>query len=202
MGLPTDGKYLLSFGHVRDGKNLDLAIQALIEAPDWRLIVAGREQSSGQRPVSWYQDMARQLGVHQRCHWFHEFIETDGIWKFFTASDVALLLYSADFHSASGVLSANAQFGLPVIASGGEGPLCQDVNEYAIGRWLGRPSATGVADALAALPQSIDELSARWRRYCVDHTWSQNAQLVLAGLNMSSASGSRRLAERSIAASN
>jgi glycosyltransferase involved in cell wall biosynthesis len=49
LGLPTEAKVLLSFGHIRDGKNLDQIISALPLLPEVHLLVAGREQSQGQR---------------------------------------------------------------------------------------------------------------------------------------------------------
>src|SRR5947208_8078444 len=44
--LPAEAKVMLSFGHIRDGKNLDLAIRAMADFPSLYLIVAGKEQSS------------------------------------------------------------------------------------------------------------------------------------------------------------
>ncbi|MGA0094785.1 MAG: glycosyltransferase, partial [Chthoniobacterales bacterium] len=123
MAIPDDAQVLLSFGHIRDGKNLDQIIAALPLLPDAHLLVAGREQSGGQKPAAFYRELAATLGVADRCHWCTDYIPNTEVWKYFRASDVLMLTYSKDFRSASGVLNVNAQFGLPVMASAGGGPL-------------------------------------------------------------------------------
>jgi len=48
FGIPEAAHVLLSFGHIRDGKNLDQTIAALPSLPSTHLLIAGREQSAGQ----------------------------------------------------------------------------------------------------------------------------------------------------------
>jgi len=121
LQLPEQAFVGLSFGHIRDGKNLDLTIKAMTELPAFHLVVAGKEQSSSQKPITYYQDLARSLNVDARCHWIHGHIPAEDVGNLFTASDLVLLTYSQNFRSASGVLNAAVAYRKPCIASSGGG---------------------------------------------------------------------------------
>ena len=69
LGLPIEARVMLSFGHIRDGKNLDLVLRAMRNFPDLYVVVAGEMQSSSHKPAEYYQDLARELGVADRCRW-------------------------------------------------------------------------------------------------------------------------------------
>jgi hypothetical protein len=105
LAIPQEAHVLLSFGHIRDGKCLDAVLEALVHCPACHLIVAGHEQSCGQKPVAYYREKAERLGIGNRCHWFLDYIPNDQIWCYFRAADILLLLYSRDFRSMSGVLN-------------------------------------------------------------------------------------------------
>ena len=58
LGIPDEAKLLLSFGQIRDGKNLDLAIRSLKGYEQLWLLVAGKEAGGMQRPLGHYQAIA------------------------------------------------------------------------------------------------------------------------------------------------
>lgn len=175
FGIPETAHVLLSFGHIRDGKNLDLIVAALPSLPSAHLLVAGREQSAGQKPAAHYQELASGLGVADRCHWHTSYIPNEEVWKYFRASDLLLLTYSQDFRSASGVLNVDAQFRLPVLASAGGGPLLDAVKQYQLGSILQNPDATSIARAvLQALRVKGD-----WQRFAEENSWDINASNVV-----------------------
>jgi glycosyltransferase involved in cell wall biosynthesis len=178
-GIPKDARVLLSFGHLRDGKCLDAVLEAMVSCQDCHLIVAGREQSGGQKPAAHYQELARRLGVADRCHWFLGYIPNADVWQYFRMADQLLLLYSKDFHSMSGVLNVNVQFRLPVLASAGGGPLLQTVQSYDLGQILPDTQPGTIARALAQ-PQPIHP---RWDDYLRDHSWETNARTVVSALH-------------------
>jgi len=178
MEIPEQAKVILAFGHIRDGKNLDQIIQALRALQDVHLLVAGREQSGGERPVSCYQQLARDVGVAERCHWHGGYVSEDEVWKYFRASDVLALTYSTNFRSASGVLNVNAQFKLPVIASGGDGPLLKTTRKYGLGVVIDYPKA----DLIAAACAQTTNLSPDWERFASENSWETNAKLVADAL--------------------
>ena len=179
FGVPETAHVLLSFGHIRDGKNLDQIIAALPSLPSAHLMVAGREQSAGQKPAAHYQELASRLGVADRCHWHTNYIANEEVWKFFRVSDLLLLTYSQDFRSASGVLNVNAQFGLPVLASAGAGPLLAAVKEYQLGSILPNPDATSIAKAV---PEAL-RVKSEWQRFAEENSWRINAERVVEALS-------------------
>ena len=174
--VPDDAAVLLAFGYVRDGKNIDLAVRALQRFPNAYLVVAGTEASSGQKPARFYQELARTLGVADRCRWIVRFLTGTEVGEFFTAADIALMTYSARFRSASGVLNAAVHFRRPCLASSGQGNLCSMVQQYGLGAWVppDDPDAVvaGLREVLGTRPQP------RWDDYERDNSWERNASLV------------------------
>jgi glycosyltransferase involved in cell wall biosynthesis len=183
LNLPEDATVLLSFGHIRDGKNLDLLIQAMPQFPNLYLIVAGKEQSSGQRPAAFYQDLAKQHNVSDRCCWQTQFIPEHEVGNFFEAADLVVLTYSKAFRSASGVLNAAACYRKPCLASAGESVLQSVVKQYDLGVWVAPDSIAAIVDGLqqwlAHPPQP------QWEQYCEDNSWTQAATIVMNTLNQS-----------------
>ncbi|MES2309051.1 MAG: glycosyltransferase [Verrucomicrobiota bacterium] len=178
--IPEDVRVWLSFGHIRDGKNLDRVIEALAEVPHDYLWVVGREQSAEQKPVEFYQAFAEKKGIADRCRWTHEHVPEEEVGNYFEASDGVLLTYSKDFHSSSGVLSHAVHFRRPVIVSGGEGPLLQEVKDYHLGKIIESESSMALREAM--LQWSSKDKVAEWDRYERDHSWDENAKRVLASM--------------------
>ena len=179
LGIPEDATVLLSFGHIRDGKSLDQVISALPRLPGVHLLVAGREQSQGQKPAGFYRDLAAELGVAGRCHFHTSYIPNEMVWRYFRASDMLLLTYSGDFRSASGVLNVNAQFGLPVLASAGRSPLLDAVAEYRLGTVIVQPDAASIAEAV---PRTLG-FKGEWQRFADENSWRINAERVAEALS-------------------
>jgi glycosyltransferase involved in cell wall biosynthesis len=177
LRLPPDVPVLLAFGYLRDNKNLDLAIRSLAAYPDLHLVIAGSEQSSGQRPATYYRQLAEELGVAQRCRWEIRRIPNLEIGNFFAAADAVLLTYSSTFRSASGVLNLAAHYQKPSLVSSGAGSLQAAVQDYQLGVWV-------EPDDLQALIVGIGiwlkrGLSPQWERYQTENSWGANARLVL-----------------------
>lgn len=176
LGVPESAFVALSFGYIRDGKNLNLAIQALASLPSVHLLIAGREQSFGQKPVAYYRNLAGKFGVHDRCHWVHGHIPEEDVGNLFAASDLLLLTYSRAFRSASGVLNTAVSFRKPCVASSGGGNLRSVVEKYRLGHFI-------EPDSLHALEAGIkaalrDPLCPCWEAYEADNSWQLNAQII------------------------
>ena len=174
--LPDGALAVLSFGHIRDGKNLDLVIRAMADLPSVYLVVAGKEQSPVQKPIGYYQNLAKTLGVQERCRWIHGHVPEDEVGNLFAGADLMLLTYSKDFRSASGVLNAAVTYRKPCVASSGGGNLRSVVEGYQLG-WFVAP------DDLAALRAGIvaatrEPLNPRWDAYESENSWTRNASLV------------------------
>lgn len=180
LDIPEQAKVVLSFGHIRDGKNLDLIIRAMVHLSEVYLIVAGKEQSSGQKPAGFYQSIAESLNVADRCRWKIGFVSEAAAADLFTAADVVALTYSRVFRSASGVLAVAANYRKQCLASGGEGSLKTTVTKYVLGTWVEPDSweaiCAGLKQQLYTPPKS------RWDDYYTDHSWLMNAKKVVSAL--------------------
>jgi glycosyltransferase involved in cell wall biosynthesis len=176
LNVPPRATVLLAFGHVRDNKNLDLALRALQTVPEVFLVVAGKELNASQRPVSYYQQMARQLGVADRCCWKDEFIPNSEIGNYFNAADYVLLAYGREFCSASGVLNVAVSYRKPCIVSAGPSNLMTMANQYKLGVCVEPGSVQALAQGiLAAIAHPV---LPEWERYEADNSWARNADLI------------------------
>ena len=177
LAIPQDAQVLLSFGGIRDGKNLDLVLKALKQFPRAFLVVAGKEQSQGQKAAVFYQELAQKMGIADRCRWAIRFVAEEEVGNFFAAADVVLLTYSTKFRSASGVLNATVHFRKPCLASSGQGNLQAVVRNYGLGIWVEPDSEDAIAHGLRELLQ--EPPTPDWNRYEQENSWSRNAQLVI-----------------------
>ena len=181
-GVQAGQKVFLAFGFVRDGKNLDLVIQALTQVPEAFLVVAGSVASTGDKPFTFYRDLAARVGVADRCRFFEGFVADKDLGLFFAGTDFVLLTYASSFHSQSGVLNIAAYARKPVLASAAHSPLIESVKNFDLGVTVAPDSreavVAGMRRLLAHPPQ------ARWDDYEAAASWSVNAQGVLraAGL--------------------
>ena len=190
----------LAFGQIRDGKNLDLFIRAMTQLPEnVKLLVAGKGDSGSSKPPEFYQNLAQELGVADRCRWDIRRIPEEEMGDIFAASDVVLVTYSAKFRSASGVLNAAVSARKPVLASSGSGPLKTVVEKYHLGVFV-EPDAPEevfrgaqmILDAVSSSPTQIldtghSTLDAcfppAWDRYERENSWVENAGRVIQELN-------------------
>ncbi len=182
IGVPPDAPLFLSFGHIRDGKNLDLVIRALPDFPELYLVVAGKEQSAAQKPARFYQQLAESIGVADRCRFFPRYVEDQEAANFVAAVDVILLTYSSQFHSASGVLNLVAPHRKKLLASAGKGPLQTVVRDYRLGTWVEPDDLEALKRGIPAV-LAFDPDRARWKDYLRDHTWEENASIILRALS-------------------
>ena len=171
LGLPIDKKIFLFFGFIRDNKNLDVAIEALVSVPDAILVVAGRAQSSTNRPLSFYQELARRIGVSNQVRFDSEYISDEKLGEYFSACDLVMLTYSAEFLSQSGVLNIAVHYNKPCIASGGSSPLVSCVEKYHLGTVIAPNDKAALVNAfantnIAVLPD--------WEGYERFATWETN----------------------------
>lgn len=183
-GVQAGQKVFLSFGYVRDGKNLDLAIKALVAVPQAFLVVAGSVASSKERPFAYYRNLAMHLGVADRCHFEEGFVADHELGGFFEAADFVLLTYDSSFFSQSGVLNIAAHSRKPVLASASPSPLIESVVKYALGIAVEPDSQEAVVNGMKRL--LVDSFSPRWDDYEASACWAVNAQRVLeaAGLQL------------------
>lgn len=177
LDLPLDAKVMLAFGHIRDNKNLDLVIQAMVDFPNVYLIVAGKELSSSQRPVAVYKDLAVKLGVAEQCRWQIRFIPQVEVANLFASADIIVLTYSENFRSASGVLNTATNYRKPCLASAGEGSLRSVVNRYELGIWVEPDNVDSIVTGIKRWLENPP--NPRWNRYFEENSWVLNAKYVI-----------------------
>lgn len=176
-GVKDGQKVFLAFGYVRDGKNLDMAMQALAEVPKAFLVVAGSVASGKEKPFAHYRELAAQLGVLDRCHFAEGFVADDELGKYFAGTNFVLLTYTASFHSQSGVLNLAARARKPVLASASPSPLIESVQKFQLGITVEPDSGEAV---LAGMKRLLAEPPLpRWDDYEAIASWAANAQGVL-----------------------
>jgi glycosyltransferase involved in cell wall biosynthesis len=176
LDLPGSVQVLLAFGHVRDGKNLDLALRALAGVPKVCLVVAGKVSSATQRRIDYYQKLAGELGLAERCRWLVDFIPTDQVGDLFHACDAVLLTYGSSFRSASGVLNAAVAYRRPCIASAGQGNLRSMVQKYNLGVFVEPDDYDAIRCGIQLWLDGIQ--APRWIEYERDNSWEKNAEIV------------------------
>jgi glycosyltransferase involved in cell wall biosynthesis len=182
-GIKSGQKVFLSFGYVRDGKNLNLAIKALAEVTEAVLIVAGSIASTKDRPFSFYRGLADEVGVTDRCRFFEGFVSNEEMGRYFAGTDFMLLTYSASFHSQSGVLNLAAMARKQILASASPSPMIEAVTRFGLGVAVRPDSVEAIVDGMKKLYEG--EMSPNWEGYEASASWDLNARRVLeaAGLN-------------------
>ena len=155
----------LAFGFIRDNKNLDFVIRALVENPSAVLVVMGRAQSKKDKPLEFYRNLAVELGVQDRVKFFDGFVPDEKLASYFAAADVVVLTYDKSFHSQSGVLNVAARSRRPVLASAGESPLKDCVEKFRLGVFV-------EPDDIRALKEGIKKISSgEWRASSGEPDW-------------------------------
>jgi glycosyltransferase involved in cell wall biosynthesis len=182
LAIPAEASLLLSFGHLRDNKNLDLILQAIAELPDVWLLVAGPEATAGQRPAAHYRQLAEHLGVAQRCRWQIGYQSAQQVADHFTACDAVVLTYSGQFRSASGVMHVAAHYRKPVIASAGPSALLDAVHTFGLGVVVEPDQVKPLVNGIHCLLS--DPPPADWQAYGQVNSWDRNAEIVAQALSL------------------
>lgn len=171
-------KVFLAFGHIRNHKNLDLVIRALLENPDAALVVLGRVSNHRDRPLKYYQMLADDLGLSKRVYISDEFVPDEKRKSFFEAADFIVSTYSGGFHSQTATLATAAEARRPVLASSGTSPMRDLVEHFGLGVFVEPDSSEAVADGMATLLHG-DLPEANWEGYQAHATWQTNVTRIL-----------------------
>ena len=177
LGIPKEAVVFLSFGHIRDSKNIDLVLRAMVDNPKVHLIVAGKEQSSAAKPAVFYEDLSDQLGVKDRLYMINRFIEESELSELFGSADFAILTYSAKFHSGSAALGTCVHFRKRMLVSAAEGPLVVSTRDFGLGVCVEPDSEKAISDGFAKLIDNPSEAS--WEAFELEYSWERNAKRVL-----------------------
>ena len=172
----------LSFGFIRDNKNVDLLIRALVANPEAMLVVMGSAQSSSNKPLSFYRSLAADLGVSERVVFREEFVPDEALAGYFAAADFIAITYNRTFHSQSGVLNVAARARRRVLASAGESPLKSSVTNYRLGEFVEPDNLEVLASGMHKLCRQSEGTEETpdpdWDGYMAYASWDSNAAII------------------------
>jgi glycosyltransferase involved in cell wall biosynthesis len=176
--VPRGKKVFLAFGSIRNHKNIDLAIRALIDNPQAHLVVLGSVSSHKDRPLKYYQMLAADLGLSSRVYLSDDFIPDENRLSYFQAADFVLLTYSSGYHSQSATLTTAVNARRCVLAASGSSPMRDLVEHFGLGVFVEPDSSDAVADGMATLlntelPEPV------WEGYEAHATWENNVIRLL-----------------------
>jgi glycosyltransferase involved in cell wall biosynthesis len=178
LGFADGDQVFLSFGQIRDGKNLDRFLRVMPQLPDRvRLLVAGSSGGGSQRQPEDYQKLAKELAVAERCVWDIRYVPDDETGDLFAAADYVLMSYSAKFCSASGVLNTAVTCRKLVLASAGDGPLKSAVQGYRLGVFVPPDNDAAILEGARRL--IAEPVQPEWERYERENSWQENAKRVI-----------------------
>lgn len=138
LGLPPEGRYLLSVGHLVERKGHHLAIEALTHLPGVTLLIAGSGPEEGA-----LKTLAKRLGVTDRVRWVGVVPQTELKW-WYSAANVLALCSSRE--GWANVLLEAMACGTPVLATNIWGTP-EVVSTPAAGLLLARRDALALATA-------------------------------------------------------
>lgn len=176
--VPRGKKVFLSFGHVRNHKNLDLVIRALLENPQAFLVILGRVSNHRDRPLKYYQMLADDLGLSKRVLISDEFVPDEKRQSYFEAADFIVSTYSSGFHSQTATLATAAKARRYVLASSGNSPMRDLVEHFGLGVFVEPDSSEAVADGMATL-MNTELAPANWEGFEAHATWETNVTRFL-----------------------
>ncbi len=144
IGLPTDHRYLLFFGFIREYKGLDLLLSAMaderLEQMGVRLIVAG-EFYGDPKP---YEEQLARLDLGDRVVMHTDFIPDSEVNRYFCAADLVVQPYKSA--TQSGVSQIAYHFEKPMVVTR-VGGLPEIVPDGKAG-FVVEPDAQDIADAI------------------------------------------------------
>jgi len=170
MGFKPDHKVILLFGAIRSYKGIETALRAFgrvqRQMPQARLLIAGKLWES------WapYSRLIDELDIRQAVSTCLDYIPSDEVYKYYTASDMVILPYH-HFDSQSGAGAGALSFRKPLIVTrvGGLPDLVEDPH------FVVPPNdPTALANVLVeslTIPGRLDDMAAAAERVALKLAW-------------------------------
>jgi len=144
LGVDDDAKVALVFGTAREGKDVDVVARVFAELRDWLVVVAGTIAGE-YRPRTGARDTIVLGG----------FVDEMTRSLVFSAADVVVLSFRADYTRTSNVLTDAVSWGVPVVCSEGS-PAAAVVDEYRLGTVFAAGNPDALERAVRLAPASIE----------------------------------------------
>ncbi len=145
-------RVILFFGFIREYKGLDTLLEALsrIDDPDLTAIIAGEFYTDKKK----YFDLIDNFNLKNKLLMYNEFIPTNEVKYFFSASDVVILPYKNA--TQSGIIQIAHNFNKPVIATN-VGGLSEIIEEGKTGFVVEKNNPPKLAEAIRKFYEYYDE---------------------------------------------
>lgn len=166
LGLPIEGRYLLSVGHLIERKGHHIAVEALLHLPGVTLLIAG----AGPEEAA-LKNLAKRLGVADRLCWVGVVPQTELKW-WYSAADVLALCSSRE--GWANVLLEAMACGTPVMATNIWGTP-EVVSAPAAGVLMARRDAPALAAAWVQLHTQLPTREAT-RAHAQTFSWDATTQ--------------------------
>lgn len=115
LGLPSENRYLLFFGFIRDYKGLDLLLEAMaderIRKMNLKLIVAGEYYGNQEK----YEAQIRSLGIENQLVMRTDYIPNEQVRRYFGAADLVVQPYRTA--TQSGISQMAYHFEKPMVVT-------------------------------------------------------------------------------------
>ena len=174
LNLPSNKKYLLFFGFIRDYKGLDILLNALVDLPEeYSLIVAGEIYGSFDK----YQEIIDANNLSERVHLFNQYIPDDEVTTYFSAADVCILPYKGA--TQSGITAIAHHFDLPIIATD-VGGLKETIQHEKTGLVI-QPNASSLSEAVVNIfsEERLQRFSRNIEAYKNENSWENFAKKLI-----------------------
>lgn len=180
-GLPQRRQIALFFGQVRDEKNLQLLIRALVPYRDRvHLLVAGSSAGGQHKGIEHYRNLTDQLGLSESVTFRSGYVPEGEVADLFEICDWVALPYSRSFTSQSGVLNVAAAARRPVLASGA-GTFEETVSGARVGQLVEPDDEGALGSGIASMLEAVESGSSfEFGDYLRMSSWDVNVERTIA----------------------
>jgi glycosyltransferase involved in cell wall biosynthesis len=162
-------KLIAVVGNIRDEKNYEIILRALVKMPQEKLLIAGSAANSAV-DIHALKKYADSIGIANRIYWEIHFLSDSELAACIKASDIILLYYKPEFVSQSGVLNLLVPHNKQFIYTDTPSGLQRMCRQYQIGV----PCVANDSDALARTVEQASPLSEEstiYDKYKKDADW-------------------------------
>ncbi|HEY3968503.1 MAG TPA: glycosyltransferase family 4 protein [Planctomycetaceae bacterium] len=180
-GLPQDKVVALSFGLIRDEKNLGHLLQALPRFKEsLHLLVAGTGDTTGHKSLEYYRELAQSLGIESAVTFLGRYIPDSEVPDLFEACDWVAMPYSRSFTSQSGVLNVAVSYNRPLLTTRAP-TFAETLDGLDVGVMVEPDSVDALTEGIATLHAQIGEgRSYAFDEYRSRFSWAENARRTAA----------------------
>ena len=164
-------------GNIREEKNYHLAICALKNIPEARLIIAGNPASSNV-DVNSLRHLAEKSGVQHRILWVIRYLSEAELAALILGTDCILLTYAASFASQSGILNMMAPYKKSIIVSDTQSGMTKFVRRFNLGIIIKADDANALEKAMKNMIQDPGSPRGGWEDFMAYASWQHHAKLV------------------------